>query len=224
MENKLPNWIKPKTQIQKLTSSINKFLCDNENIRDKVCKADSDWDKLYMNLDLIDHVDDAMEYFLCLENDEFKKHSTIFIYGVLQSIFTLQDATLELHNLISNTKFNFSDFINDANVDENKEIHPLLKLRWHRNNLIGHPTTRNTDRISKFEKELNEQYFPGLQLGQKMSFFLSFKASKEKDNIEYATYASGFCTLSINLIESINHQRLFTKLFLENILERLSNM
>ena len=230
IEKKSPSWLE-KTDIESLCSNINGKL-----YADKELQIEFKWNQYYMNLDLIIHSENIYEYFINLDNGVFEKNAPIYIYGLFQSFFTQQDAIVQLEKLFSK-KLSFG-LVCDKYFEfkeTEKEINPIKVIRWHRNNKIGHPTTRNVDKISEFEKKLNKKYFPNSKHNtdnneKKMGksdqklFFLAYGSNHKKTCIKYATYDSEFIEINVNLVDAIKNQRIFTKNFLNNLDEKIENV
>lgn len=223
IEKKLPTWLKH-TYIDNICSNINNTLAHDLELRNSFFTPDK-YDQCFMNLDLISHSENIFEYFLHLDDEIFENHASIYIYGLFQSFFTQQDAIVELEKIFSKEDKPFravcDKYFEYKETDEN--INPIKVIRWHRNNLIGHPTTRKVDKIPKFELKLNKKYFPNSKhnsdnKGEKQKlFFLGYGKNHTKSCIKYATYDPDFILLDVNLFEAIKNQRTFTLNFLNNL-------
>jgi hypothetical protein len=182
-----------------------------------------------MSLDAIKHAEDAIHYFNHLSDEHFSNHSTIYIFGLMQAFIIQQDAIYSLHqlfypqkNIIRKTKkLNIYEVNKAFTIARYKNDYTYIELiRWHRNNLVGHPVNKEIY-INDDRNTLDALHFPEKQNKEELSFFLSLKSEKEKNNVSYVCYKPNFEKITITLLELIDHQHEFASNFTEKLLDHV---
>lgn len=176
----------------------------------------------YKSIDLIQDSDNAIESFYQLSDKDFQSHSTIFIYGLMQAFICQQDGLYSLCKSLKNQKEIYQpksiyDFLNYFCTEKDENGHNRISLiRWHRNNIAGHPT----DKDYKDKNEFDSFYYQNIKAkNEKIYYFLS-KGRKSKTSIEYAGNNPTFLSFEFNPMEQIKLQRKFS----ENVLDFISNI
>jgi len=152
-----------------------------------------DYEKCFTSLDLIEDCQDAIDEFISIPETKTPSRSVLNIYGVLQATFSQQDGLFGLYKNISREKFkNIREFFVHFDFDNrNREI---------RNDIVGHPTTRNVK-------------------GNKEFYFID-KGPNSKYKFSYAGYSPDFVVKKVDLKNIINEQN---KLAI-NVLNKVAKM
>lgn len=116
--------------IEIISNKINKaifksnFLSETDNYK-----------KTFISLDLIEDSQSAIDEFLNLDENILPGRTTLYIYGVLQSLFCQQDGIYHLYKLIVDNSFKIGTLFEKFHFDSgHREI---------RNDIVGHPSNRN---------------------------------------------------------------------------------
>ncbi len=114
--------------------------------------------KVFTSLDAIEDTQFAIEEFMTLDEKLFPRRSTLYIYGILQSLYCQQNAAFQIYLVmkLGNSK-RINDFFNEFNFNQKtKEI---------RDDIVGHPSNRKNGKefyfIAKGPNTMN--YSPSLR-------------------------------------------------------------
>ncbi|MBA4312985.1 MAG: hypothetical protein C0417_10185 [Chlorobiaceae bacterium] len=177
--------------IQQSCDKINNVMC-NEQFTKYYSLNDSDFNILFTSLDLIEDCQNAIEEYEGIPEDEFPLRSTLYIYGVLQSMYCQQDGLFHLYEIILNDK--------RINEDEFYKRYNFTQIRAIRNDIAGHPSYRNK--------------------GKKVYFIAKGPNSKYK--FKYAGYTPGFREVHVDLKKHIEEQSYSSIIALIDIKDAIS--
>jgi hypothetical protein len=110
-------------------------LCNHPWKRELLFQNKVVWNKLWASMDAIGDTQIAIESYLNLPDFDSYKGGYLFIYGIMQALNIQQDAANNLLNALFGRVIDFE-----------KEYPELYEIREHRNNAIGHPTSRRNDK------------------------------------------------------------------------------
>lgn len=153
---------------------------------------ESRYNQTFTSLDLIEDCQDAIGEFEAIEVNFVEGRSTLFIYGVLQSLFCQQDGLFHLYNCVLDDKMERIDDFFDL-FEFNKEIRNV------RNDIAGHPTNR-----------------------KKSEYYFIAKGSNSKYNFTYAGYTPKFRKVEVDLKSFISQQREFALRVLSKVEENIA--
>lgn len=154
--------------------------------------------KIFTSLDVIEDTQNAIIEFKNIPENSITNRTTLYIYGVLQSMYCQQDGAMHLYKSIvepdAKTK---SDYIYELfekyNIDK--------KIRIIRDDIAGHPADRNRGK----------------------EFYFIAKGSNTKFEFTYCGYTPDFKTVDVNLSELLEIQENFTCNILNNIANVIKN-
>lgn len=116
------------------------FLNENDNFK-----------KAFVSLDLIDDSQSAIDEFINLDENILPGRTTLYIYGVLQSLYCQQDGIYHLYKLIVDNSIKMGELFEQFQLDP--------KHREIRNDIVGHPTDRyNGKELYYLAKGSNTKY------------------------------------------------------------------
>lgn len=150
----------------------------------------TDHKRAFTSLDVIEDCQNAIEEYKSLEEENFQDRSTLYIYGVLQSLYCQQDGIFNLYRTIM-----------DSNLKEHEinilfDIYSFSKtIRNVRNDIAGHPTNRNKGK----------------------EFYYIAKGNNTKYKFTYAGYTPEFKAVNVDLKKFIEEQETFVIKVLEDI-------
>jgi hypothetical protein len=123
---------------RELARNIRK-LCIQPWKRELLFADKTKWRKLWASIDLINDTHEAIDYYSQIPESKFSEGGYLYVYGVLQALFVQQDAARSLNQSLFGKDINF------------KKDHPqLYVIREHRNNSIGHPSSRGKNDSESF--------------------------------------------------------------------------
>lgn len=161
----------------KLNTDIHNRLFLNNYLSTKI----GDYERVFTSIDLIEDCQNAIDEFERIPEINFQTRSTLYVYGVLQSMYCQQDGLYHLYKTIKNA--------DTKNVYELFKIYQFNKeIREVRDDIAGHPADR---------KNGKEFYFIG-------------KGPNSKYNFSYAGYTPHFRKVDVNLKQFIEEQKSFT--------------
>lgn len=110
------------------------------------------WNKLTSALDVLEDTSWAIEYYIESEYPTDIRGKYLYTYGLLQSLFVQQDAVISINEALFEKKIKIKDDYPYAS-----------KVRSIRNDTIGHPTNRNSNKqfvsIAQTSMEKNGFYY-----------------------------------------------------------------
>jgi len=146
------------------------------------------YEKCFTSLDLIEDCQDAIDEFINLPESILQNRSVLNIYGVLQAMFCQQDGLFGLfQNISKNQDIKLDDFF--TKFQFNKEIRKV------RNDIVGHPTSRNNN----------------------SEFYFIDKGPNSKFRFSYAGYNPEYRVVKVDLRKFIDDQMIFTEKILESV-------
>jgi hypothetical protein len=105
------------------------------NFKSNFLKGKDNYKKAFVSLESIEDSQSAIDEFLNLDENILPGRTTLYIYGVLQSLFCQQDGILHLYKLIVDNSIKIGTLFEQFHFDSgHREI---------RNDIVGHPTNRN---------------------------------------------------------------------------------
>lgn len=174
--------------IQQKCDKLNAAIHDRLFLNNYLSTNIGDYERVFTSIDLIEDCQNAIEEFERIPEINFQTRSTLYVYGVLQSMYCQQDGLYHLYKTIKNT--------NTKNIYELFKIYQFNKeIREVRDDIAGHPADR---------KNGKEFYFIG-------------KGLNSKYNFSYAGYTPHFRKVDVNLKQFIEEQNSFTLTVLNEI-------
>ncbi|MCK4813780.1 MAG: hypothetical protein KAT14_07575 [Candidatus Marinimicrobia bacterium] len=149
--------------------------------------------KATVSIDVIKDTQNAIEEYLNIDEINFKNRSTLFIYGVLQSIYCQQDGILSLYQSLIDNKYKYL-----SELDNYQLIETVRKIR---NDIVGHPTNRNNGK----------------------AFHYLTKGNNSKTEFTYGSFKPKLLVTRVNLLEIIEQQSTYTIELLNNALILIDN-
>lgn len=182
--------MKIQEKCQKLNQDIhNKIFYNNY-----LLKSPNDYKKVFTSLDVIEDSQDAIDEFKKIPEESINARTTLYIYGVLQSIYCQQDGLFYLYKTLIQKDFkNIYSFFLKYNFS--KEIREV------RDDIAGHPADRNRGK----------------------EFYYITKGTNSKYKFSYAGYSPEFRTVNVDLRQFLNEQSKFTKIILVKIENHISD-
>lgn len=146
------------------------------------------YEKVFTSLDVIEDCQDAIDEFNKIPEKNIQTRSTLYIYGVLQSIYCQQDGLFNLYNTITEAKFKgvYTLFEKYNYKKESREV---------RNDIAGHPSNRNNGK----------------------EFYFIAKGQNSKYKFSYGGYTPNFRLVNVDLKQFIEEQKSFTETILNDI-------
>jgi hypothetical protein len=182
-----------KMTIQEKCDKLNRDIHDRLFLNNYLSTNAGDYERVFTSIDLIEDCQNAIEEFEKIPEQNFQDRSTLYIYGVLQSMYCQQDGLYHLYKTIKNPNVkNVYELFN--NYSFNKEIREV------RDDIAGHPADR---------KKGKEFYFIG-------------KGSNSKYTFSYAGYTPHFRKVDVDLKQFIDEQKLFTIEVLDVVTDTIS--
>ncbi|MEX2410493.1 MAG: hypothetical protein WD607_03830 [Candidatus Paceibacterota bacterium] len=179
--------------IQQKCNELNRNIHDRLFLNNYLTTTPGDYEKAFTAIDLIEDCENAIEEFEKTPQSSFQTKSTLYIYGVLQSMYCQQDGLFHLFETITKQSFkNIYDFF--KLYDFNQTIREV------RDDIAGHPTNRKSDK---------EFYFIGKGPNSKFSF-------------SYAGYTPHFRKVDVDLKLFIAQQSEFTSRILKDVEKSIS--
>jgi hypothetical protein len=167
--------------IQEKCNKLNKDIHNKLFLNNYLTTNIGDYERVFTSIDLIEDCQNAIEEFEKIPEDNFRGRSTLYIYGVLQSLYCQQDGLYHLYRTVKDASI--------KNVYELFQIYHFNKeIREVRDDIAGHPADR---------KKGKEFYFIG-------------KGSNSKYNFSYAGYTPHFRKVDVDLKQFIEEQNSFT--------------
>lgn len=178
---------------KELARNIRK-LCNHPWKRELLLADKTKWSKLWASVDLINDTHEAIDDYLQIPESDFPQRGYLYVYGVLQALFLQQDAARNLNQALFGKDINF------------KEDHPeLYVIREHRNNSIGHPSSRGKNESASFH------VINGTSICKSGFELISHFPPKKKS----------FQTTNVNLDQCIETQNILISGILEGVMEKL---
>tara|TARA_R110002050_G_scaffold300768_1_gene472374 strand:- start:5262 stop:6185 length:924 start_codon:yes stop_codon:yes gene_type:complete len=181
--------------IQEKCNSLNREIHNRLFLNNYLSITPGAYERAFTSIDLIEDCQDAIEEFESIPVNNCQSRSTLYIYGVLQSMYCQQDGLYNLYRTIKKEKIkNIYELFSKYNL--NKEIREV------RDDIAGHPTDRKNGR---------EFYFIG-------------KGTNSKYKFSYAGYTPHFRKVDVDLKKFIGAQNHFANLILDEISESISHL
>ena len=174
--------------IQQKCNKLNRNIHDRLFLNNYLSTNIGDYERVFTAIDLIEDCENAIEEFEKIPETNFQNRSTLYIYGVLQSMYCQQDGIFHLYRTITKKPL--------------QNVYDLFKLfkfniaiRKVRDDIAGHPADR---------KNGKEFYFIG-------------KGTNTKYSFSYAGYTQHFRKVDVDLKQFIEEQKEFTLNVLEDV-------
>lgn len=179
--------------IQQLCNELNRSIHDRLFLNNYLSTTIGDYERVFTSIDLIEDCENAIEEFKNVAEINLQNRSTLYIYGVLQSMYCQQDGLFHLYRTITKKTL--------KNVYELFELYNFNKsIREVRDDIAGHPADR---------KNGKEFYFIG-------------KGPNKKYSFSYAGYTPHFRKVDVDLRQFIEEQKEFTINVLNDIRKTIS--
>jgi|SRR5690625_2505846 len=179
--------------IQQKCNELNRSIHDRLFLNNYLSTTIGDYERVFTSIDLIEDCENAIEEFENIAEANWQNRSTLYIYGVLQSMYCQQDGLFHLYRTITKKKLN--------NVYKLFELYNFNKsIREVRDDIAGHPADR---------KNGKEFYFIG-------------KGSNTKYSFSYAGYTPHFRKVDVDLRLFIEEQRKFAITVLNDVGKTIS--
>ncbi|MEX1190964.1 MAG: hypothetical protein WEA99_03255 [Brumimicrobium sp.] len=144
------------------------------------------YNQTFTSIDLIEDSQIAIEEFEKAESLGKEGRSTLFIYGLLQSLFLQQDGLYHLYRCIVDGKANLTVFFDKFSFDKN--------IREVRNDIAGHPTNRKS----------TEFYFIAKGPISKERFtYVGYTPEFRKVEVDLKTFISKQSEFTMNVLQTI---------------------
>ncbi|KAF5043429.1 hypothetical protein DSECCO2_502310 [anaerobic digester metagenome] len=179
--------------IQQKCNELNRSIHDRLFLNNYLSTTIGDYERVFTSIDLIEDCENAIEEFENIAEANLQNRSTLYIYGVLQSMYCQQDGLFHLYRTITKKTL--------KNVYELFELYNFNKsIREVRDDIAGHPADR---------KNGKEFYFIG-------------KGPNTKYSFSYAGYTPHFRKVDVDLRLFIEEQRKFTITVLNDVGKTIS--
>jgi len=174
--------------IQQKCNELNRIIHDRLFLNNYLSTNAGDYERVFTSIDLIEDCENAIDEFEKIPETNFQNRSTLYIYGVLQSMYCQQDGVFHLYKTITKKSLkNIYALFNLYNF--NKAVREV------RDDIAGHPADR---------KNGKEFYFIG-------------KGPNTKYSFSYAGYTPNFRKVDVDLKQFIKEQKKFIMKVLEDI-------
>lgn len=181
--------------IQQKCNELNRSIHDRLFLNNYLSTTIGDYERVFTSIDLIEDCENAIEEFENIAEANLQNRSTLYIYGVLQSMYCQQDGLFHLYRTITKKTL--------KNVYELFELYNFNKsIREVRDDIAGHPADR---------KNGKEFYFIG-------------KGPNTKYSFSYAGYTPHFRKVDVDLRLFIEEQRKFTIIVLNDVGKTISEL
>jgi hypothetical protein len=169
-----------------------RIIINEPYMQNKLIQRKKDWNRLCVCLDTIEDTEYALSHYLELPAFNAYNGGYLFLYGLLQAIYTQQDAIISLYESLLDRSSYSKEFFS--------KYSSLKKIREIRNDVIGHPTNRR-----------GGLFYGIVQVSIKKNSFTKswFNANREYEHE------------SINTIKCIEDQRVAVVEFLTEINKKL---
>ncbi|NLN24241.1 MAG: hypothetical protein GX163_00980 [Bacteroidetes bacterium] len=179
--------------IQQKCNELNRSIHDRLFLNNYLSTTIGDYERVFTSIDLIEDCENAIEEFENIAEANLQNRSTLYIYGVLQSMYCQQDGLFHLYRTITKKTL--------KNVYGLFELYNFNKsIREVRDDIAGHPADR---------KNGKEFYFIG-------------KGPNTKYSFSYAGYTPHFRKVDVDLRLFIEEQRKFTTTVLNDVGKAIS--
>lgn len=179
--------------IQQKCNELNRSIHDRLFLNNYLSTTIGDYERVFTSIDLIEDCENAIEEFENIAETNSQNRSTLYIYGVLQSMYCQQDGLFHLYRTITKKTL--------KNVYELFELYNFNKfIREVRDDIAGHPADR---------KNGKEFYFIG-------------KGPNTKYSFSYAGYTPHFRKVDVDLRQFIEEQKEFTITVLNDVGKTIS--
>lgn len=173
--------------IQQKCDKLNKDIHNRLFLNNYLSTTIGDYERVFTSIDLIEDCQDAIEEFENIPEINIQSRTTLYIYGVLQSMYCQQDGLFHLYRTITNK--------NIKNVYELFKLYQFNKqIREVRDDIAGHPA----DRKGK-------------------EFYFIAKGTNSKYIFSYAGYTPHFRNVDVDLKQFINEQNIFAITVLDEV-------
>jgi len=137
--------------IQDKCNKLNRDIHSKLFLNNYLSTTIGDYERVFTSIDLIEDCQEAIEEFVNLPESVIKSRTTLYIYGVLQSMYCQQDGLFHLYRAI--TKENIK------NVYELFKIYNFnTHIREVRDDIAGHPADRKGKEFYFIAKGTNSKY------------------------------------------------------------------
>jgi hypothetical protein len=165
--------------IQQKCDKLNKDIHDRLFLNNYLSTTIGDYERVFTSIDLIQDCQNAIEEFENIPETNIQSRTTLYIYGVLQSMYCQQDGLFHLYRTITDRKI--------KNVYELFKVYQFNKqIREVRDDIAGHPA----DRKGK-------------------EFYFIAKGTNSKYIFSYAGYTPHFRNVDVDLKQFIKEQNIF---------------
>ncbi len=179
--------------IQQKCKILNRKIHDKLFLNNYLSINVGDYERVFTSIDLIEDCENAIDEFEKIPETNFQNRSTLYIYGILQSLYCQQDGVFHLYKTITKEPL--------KNVYELFILYNFNKaIREVRDDIAGHPADR---------KNGKEFYFIG-------------KGPNTKYSFSYAGYTPNFRKVDVNLKQFIDEQKKFTLNVLKDVEKLIS--
>jgi len=181
--------------IQCKCSKLNNDIHNRIYLNNYLLQDSKEYKKAFTSIDLIDDSQSSIDEFYRIPESQIAKRTTLYIYGVLQSLFCQQDGLFNLYKIIVDSDIKrINDFFDLFNFDE--------KIRKVRNDIAGHPTNRKND----------------------SEFYFITKGNNSKYKFTYAGYIPQFIMFEVNLEQFIKDQNIFVNEVIDKLFEKIEQI
>jgi hypothetical protein len=137
--------------IQEKCDQLNRDIHDT-HFNEYLLATQGNYERVFTSIDVVGDCQNAIEEFIKIPDSRFKSRSTLYIYGVLQSMYCQQDGLRHLYNTVRNENLTVYELFSKYNFDK--------QIREVRDDIAGHPSNRKG----------NEFYFIGKGRHTKYNF------------------------------------------------------
>jgi hypothetical protein len=179
--------------IQQKCDELNRRIHDKLFLSNYLSASIGDYKRVITSIDLIEDSENAIEEFENIAETNFQNRSTLYIYGVLQSMYCQQDGLFHLFKTTTKKLL--------RNVYELFELYNFNKsIREVRDDIAGHPADRKNGK----------------------EFYFIVKLPNTKYRFSYVGYTPRFRKVEVDLRQFIEEQREFTTTVLNDIEKTIS--
>lgn len=173
--------------IQGKCNKLNRDIHNRLFLNNYLSTTIGDYERVFTSIDLIEDCQDAIEEFENIPETTIQSWTTLYIYGVLQSMYCQQDGLFHLYRTITNR--------NIKNVYDLFKLYQFnIQIREARDDIAGHPA----DRKGK-------------------EFYFIAKGTNSKYLFSYAGYTPHFRNVAVDLKEFIKEQKVFASTVLDEV-------